>query len=74
MDSIVASDPKDVELEALISRTFRAKGHDIRTTVDGGTVTLFGVVDDFDTKRFIDPEAQGIAGVRRLNSRIRVAQ
>jgi hypothetical protein len=74
MELNVASDPKDVELEALLNRKFRSKGNNVRVIVDEGHVSLFGSVDDFNTKRLITSEAQGIAGTRKLNSYIRVTR
>jgi osmotically-inducible protein OsmY len=74
MDYNVVSDPKDVEIEALLNRKLRSRGNNIRVVVDAEHVSLFGSVDDFETKRIINLEARGIAGFRKLNSFIRVTR
>jgi osmotically-inducible protein OsmY len=74
MEYNVTSDPKDVEMEALLSRKLRSRGNNIRVVVDAEHVSLFGSVDDFETKRIINMEAQGVAGFRKLNSFIRVTR
>ena len=68
------TDPKDVELETLIIRRIKGKGANIRVAVNGGQVTLSGMVDDYYTKRDIDSEVKGIGGVHILRSHIRVAR
>ncbi len=68
------SDPKDVELEATISRAVRSLGGGIHVTVHGGHVSLSGVVDDFETKRDISTLVHGMGGVRNITNNIRVAR
>ncbi len=68
------SDPKDVELEAAISRAVRSMGIGIHVSARGGHVTLSGVVDDFETKRGISSMVHGVGGVREIVNNIRVAR
>ena len=68
------SDPKDVELEATISRAVRSMGNGIHVTARGGHVTLSGVVDDFETKRGISSMVHGLGGVHDVVNNIRVAR
>ena len=68
------SDPKDVELEAAISRVVRNMGVGIHVSVRGGHVTLSGVVDDFETKREISSVVHGVGGVHDIVNSIRVAR
>jgi len=67
------SDPKDVELEATISRTVRNIGEHIHVSSRGGHVTLSGTVDDFSTKRDIVAAARNVSGVHEVTNNIRVA-
>jgi osmotically-inducible protein OsmY len=68
------SDPKDVELEAAISRAIRNLGEGIHVSAHGGHVTLTGVVDDFETKREISSVVHGVGGVHDIVNSIRVAR
>jgi hypothetical protein len=68
------SDPKDVELEAAISRAVRSMGIGIHVSARSGHVTLSGVVDDFETKRSISSVVHGVGGVHEIVNNIRVAR
>jgi osmotically-inducible protein OsmY len=74
MASPYISDPKDVELEASISRAIRNLGVGIHVTVKSGHVSLTGVVDDFETKRQVYSVVRGTSGVREVANNIRVAR
>jgi osmotically-inducible protein OsmY len=74
MDNRNLSDPKDVEMEADISRAIRRQGMGIHVTVRGGDVSLSGVVDDFETKRRIESAVHGVAGGCTIHNNIRVAR
>jgi osmotically-inducible protein OsmY len=41
--------------------------------VDGGNVTIEGVVDEADTARAIGRRIQGMAGVRKVTNNLRLA-
>lgn len=73
MENQFVSNPKDVELEATISRSVRGMGQHIHVSVRGGHVFLSGTADDFGTKRDIVAQVRGIQGVRELTNNIRVA-
>ncbi len=68
------SDPKDVELEAAISREVRSLGMGIHVSVKAGHVTLSGAVDDFETKRGILEVVRGVAGGHPITNNVRVAR
>ena len=68
------SDPKDVELEAAISREVRGMGLGIHVSVKGGHISLSGTVDDFATKRDVMEVVRGVAGGRPITNNIRVAR
>ena len=68
------SDPKDVELEATISRAVRGMGLGIHVSVKAGHVSLGGVVDDFETKRDISSVVHNVAGGHPIINYIRVAR
>jgi len=67
------SDPKDVELEATISRAVRKMGMGIHVSVKSGHAFLSGAVDDFATKRAISSAARGTSGIHEVTNNIRVA-
>jgi osmotically-inducible protein OsmY len=68
------SDPKDVELEAAVSRAVRELGLGIHVSVKGGHVTVSGIVDDFETKRDIMAVVRGVAGGYPITNNVRVAR
>ncbi len=68
------SDPKDVELEAAVSRAVRGLGLGIHVGVKGGHVTVSGIVDDFETKRDILTVVRGVAGGHTITNNVRVAR
>ena len=68
------SDPKDVELEAAISRAVRSMGIGIHVSVRGGHVSLGGVVDDFETKRDVSSVVHSAAAGHPVINNIRVAR
>ena len=74
MENQSISDPKDVELEATISRAVREMGQGIHVTVKGGHISLNGVVDDFETKRDVSSVVHSVAGARQITNNIRVAR
>jgi len=67
------SDPKEVQLEALIQSRIRQMGTDLHVLVKEGLVTLTGAANDFETKREIDTLVKGIGGVREVINKIVVA-
>jgi osmotically-inducible protein OsmY len=67
------SDPKDVELEATISRAVRGMGSHLHVSVKSGHVFLSGVADDYGTKRDIVAQVRGVQGVHDLTNNIRVS-
>jgi len=67
------SDPKDVELEAVIAREVRGLCPNIRVSVRGGHATLSGTVEDFGDKRDVSNAVRDVAGVREVTNNIRVA-
>lgn len=68
------SDPKDVELEASVSRAVRELGLGIHVSVRGGHVTVSGIVDDFETKRDVMSAVRGVVGGRPITNNVRVAR
>ncbi len=68
------SDPKDVELEALIIRHIREMGSHIHVQVKAGVVSLTGTANEFETKRAITTMVHEIAGVLKVVNNIRVAR
>jgi osmotically-inducible protein OsmY len=68
------SDPKDVELEASISRVIRHRGMGLHVSVRSGVIFLSGAVDDFETKRDIDSSVRSVAGGHTIHNNIRVAR
>jgi osmotically-inducible protein OsmY len=73
MDNRNLSDPKDVELEATISRAIRTRGSGIHVSVKGGAISLTGSVEDFGTKREIESLVRGVAGHYPIHNSIRVS-
>jgi osmotically-inducible protein OsmY len=67
------TDPKDVQLEALIQERIRQMGTELHVLIKDGKVTLTGIADDFKTKREIDTLVEGIGGVREVINKIVVA-
>lgn len=67
------SNPKDVELEATITRAIRSMGEHIHVSVSGGHVTLSGTADDYSTKRDIVGFIRNVSGVHEVTNNIRVA-
>ncbi len=65
-----ASDPKDVELEALIYRQIRHMGSHIHVQVKDGHVTLSGTAEDFEDKRDIYGVVKAIGGVGVVTNQI----
>lgn len=74
MDNYNLSDPKDVELEASISRVIRRRGMGLHVSVRSGVISLSGAVDDFETKRDIDSSVRNVAGGHKIHNNIRVAR
>ena len=68
------SNPKDVELEALILSRIRQMGEHMHVQIKEGVVHLSGTVNEFETKREIMTLVQGIGGVREVLNNIRVAR
>jgi len=68
-----ASEPQEVQLEALIQSRIRQMGTDIHVLVKGRQVTLTGTADDYKTKREIDTLVKGIGGVEELINKLVVA-
>ena len=73
MENRNLSDPKDVELEASISRAVRHMGVGIHVSAKGGRVSLSGLVQDFSTKRSIMSTVRGMAGVHEVTNYLRIA-
>ena len=67
------STPQEVELGNLITRSIGKLGSSIHTQVNGGTVTLSGVADDYAIKRSISDLVKEIGGVHQVVNNIRVA-
>lgn len=67
------SDPKDVELEATLSRAVRGMGEHIHVSVRGGHVNLSGTVEDYSVKRDIMASIRNVPGVHDVSNNIRVA-
>ncbi|HUO58230.1 MAG TPA: BON domain-containing protein [bacterium] len=68
------SDPKDVELEATISRSIRGMAEHLHVSVRGGHVTVSGTADDYETKRDIMSAVKEVPGVHEVTNNIRVAR
>lgn len=68
------SDPKDVELEAAVSRAVRELGVGLHVSVRGGHITLSGIVDDYETKRDLLAVVRGVAGGHTITNNVRVAR
>jgi len=68
------SDPKDVELEAAVSRAVRSLGLGLHVGVRGGHITLSGIVDDYETKRDLLAVVRGVAGGHAITNNVRVAR
>ncbi len=73
MNSPYASDPKDVELEAVVAREIRPFCSNAHVSARGGHVTLSGTAEDFEDKRAAFSAAQHVAGVHDVTNNIRVA-
>ncbi len=66
-------DPKDVELENVISRHLHnLQLGDLHVSVKEGHVTVSGMVDDFTTKRQITDVIRGLGGTREITNNARV--
>lgn len=74
MDNELHSDPKDVELEAVIISRIRQMGEHMHAEVKDGVVHLSGTANEFETKREIMTLVQGIGGVHEVVNNIRVAR
>ena len=72
MNSPYASDPKDVELEAVVDREIRRFCANAHVSVRGGHVTLSGVVEDYSDKRDALNAARHVAGIHEVTNNIRV--
>lgn len=68
------SDPKDVELEAAVSRAVRNLGVGVHVSVRGGHITVSGIVDDYETKRDIMAVVRDVAGGHSITNNTRVAR
>lgn len=68
------SDPKDVELEAAVSRAVRNLGVGVHVSVKGGHITVSGIVDDFETKRDVMAVVRDVAGGHAISNNLRVAR
>jgi hypothetical protein len=68
------SNPKDVELEALIIGRIRQMGEHLQAQVKSGVVHLSGTANEYETKREIMTLVQGIGGVHEVVNNIRVAR
>ena len=66
------ADPKDVELESVISRQIRGMGTHLHVTVKSSVVILSGSAEDFEDKRKIETTVKGIGGVHQVSNQIRV--
>ena len=73
MENRNLSDPKDVELEAAITRAIRTRGSGIHVSVKNGAISLTGSVEDFSTKRDIESAVRGVAGGYPIHNMIRVS-
>ncbi len=74
MTNELHSNPKDVELEALIISRIRQMGEHMHAEIKGGVVHLSGTVNEFETKREIMTLVQGIGGVHEVSNNIRVVR
>lgn len=74
MENRNLSDPKDVEMEASISRAIRNLGVGLHVSVRGGHVSLSGMVDDFETKREVSSVVHNVAGGHPVSNNIRVVR
>jgi hypothetical protein len=74
MDIPIFSDPKDVELAAVVARQVRPFCANAHVSAHGGRITLSGVVQDYDDKRDALNAARHVAGVREAANYIRVAE
>ncbi|HVM32074.1 MAG TPA: BON domain-containing protein [bacterium] len=74
MDNPYASDPKDVELEAVIAREIRPFCSNLHVSARGGHVILSGLVEDYEDKRSAMSAAQHVAGVHDITNNLRVAR
>ena len=66
------SEPKDVELESLISREIGSMGNHLHVRVLDGVVTINGSAEDFEDKRRIDVAVRALAGKQQVINKIRV--
>ncbi len=66
------SDPKDVELESVISREIGKMGTHLHVQVANGIVTITGSAEDFEEKRRIDTVVKEFAGKQQVINKIRV--
>ena len=70
----INSNPKEVELEALIVSRIRQMGEHMHAQIKDGVVHLSGTVNEFEAKREIMTLVQSIAGVHEVSNNIRVAR
>ena len=70
----INSNPKEVELEALIVSRIRQMGEHMHAQIKDGVVHLSGNVNEFEAKREIMTLVQSIAGVHEVSNNIRVAR
>jgi hypothetical protein len=72
MDNETPADPKDIELESLISRRIGGMGTHLHVRVKDGVVNLSGGAEDFEDKRRIETAVKGIGGVHQVINQVRV--
>ncbi|HXL72476.1 MAG TPA: BON domain-containing protein [bacterium] len=66
------ADPKEVELEAAISRQIGEMGTHLHVAMKNGVVTLSGIAEDYEEKRRIDSIVKELAGHHKVVNEIRV--
>jgi osmotically-inducible protein OsmY len=66
------SDPKDVELESVVSREIGGMGTHLHVKAANGIVTITGSAEDFEEKRRIDSVVRSLTGQQQVINKIRV--
>ena len=60
------------EIQEILNEDPELESSEIEVAVEGGAVTLLGVVDNPDAKFLAEELAESVAGVREVHNRLRV--
>jgi len=60
------------EIQEILSEDSELEASEIEVQVEGGAVTLMGIVDSSDAKIMAEELAESVTGVREVHNRLRV--